>query len=166
MKDVRINLIAALGARNRVIGANGGIPWRIPADQKRFRELTIGHPVIMGRKTWESIPETFRPLPGRTNIVITRNPAFEAAGATVVGDYGSALVEAAIAPGSADVYVIGGEQVYREAIVTADRLCLTLVDDETPGDAFFPPYSEFTKIIEEIHVAYAPPFSYLTLERE
>lgn len=131
---MEIILIAAMAA-NRVIGRGGDIPWDIPGEQSRFKEITLGHSLLMGRKTWESIG---KPLPGRRNIVITRNPAFQAPGAELVHslDQGFALTE-----GEEKVFVIGGAQLYQLALERADTLILTELEQEVEGDAFFPAFS-------------------------
>ena len=131
-----ISIIVAIGT-NRVIGKDNNLPWRIPDDLKRFKELTSGHPVIMGRKTWESLPEKFRPLPGRTNIVVTRNADYKAEGVMVTDSFSSALSAAERADGANEIFIIGGGEIYKEALTSADRLYLTLVEDETLGDTFF-----------------------------
>lgn len=142
---MRLSLIAAL-ARDRGIGNNGDLLWRIPDDLKRFKALTTGHPVIMGRKTWESIPEKFRPLPNRTNIVVSRQPGYQARGAFVVNSVERAIALAA--PGTDEAFVAGGAEVYRAALPHADRLYLTEIDDLQPADTFFPEYSSlFSKIV-------------------
>jgi dihydrofolate reductase len=122
-------------AANRVIGRCRTIPWDIPGEQTRFKEITMGHSLLMGRKTWESIG---KPLPGRRNIVVTRNPAFRAIGAEVVHslDQGFALTE-----GEEKVFVIGGAQLYQLALDRADTLILTELEQEIAGDAFFPAFS-------------------------
>lgn len=146
----RISIIAALGATTRALGKGGELLWRIPDDLKRFKELTMGHPVIMGRKTWESLPEKSRPLPGRTNIVVTRQAHYTAPGATVVGSLEAARAEAARAAGADEIFVIGGGEIYREALPFVDRLYLTLIDEERDADTFFPEYEkDFIKIISE-----------------
>ena len=131
---MEIVLIAAMAA-NRVIGRGRAIPWDIPGEQTRFKEITMGHSLIMGRKSWESIG---RPLPGRRNIVVTRNPAFRAVGAEVVHslDQGFVLTE-----GEEKVFVIGGAQLYQFALDRADTLILTELEQEVEGDAFFPAFS-------------------------
>ena len=119
-------------AANRVIGRDNRMPWHLPADLAHFKRITMGHPVIMGRKTWESIG---RALPGRLNIVISRTPSFNAPGATVV----HSLDEAFLAAADADEgFVIGGGQIYAEALPTADRIYLTEVSAEVEGDTTFP----------------------------
>ncbi|MBN8430112.1 type 3 dihydrofolate reductase [Microbulbifer salipaludis] len=125
-------------ARNRAIGRENTLPWRISGDLQFFKRTTLGKPVVMGRKTFESIG---RPLPGRQNIVITRNPHWRAEGVTVVASLESALEEAA--RGAVDeVMVIGGAEIYRQAMPLADRLYVTEVDAEVEGDAFFPALDE------------------------
>ncbi|MFZ4534971.1 dihydrofolate reductase [Propionivibrio sp.] len=129
-----ISLIAAV-ARNRVIGKDNQLLWHLPEDMRHFRETTRGKPVIMGRKTWESLPDSFRPLPGRHNIVVSRNPGYEVPGATLVGSLEEAIGKA----GSAnEVFVIGGAELYRQALALADRLYLTEIAQDFTGDAFFP----------------------------
>ena len=140
-----ISVIAAVG-RDRAIGKDNELLWSIPDDLKRFKALTVGHPVIMGRKTWESIPEKFRPLPGRTNIVITRDPAYPAEGAVLAQSFPEALSLARDAEGANEIFAIGGQQVYECALPFATRLYLTVIEGEKEGDAFFPRYDEeFTK---------------------
>jgi dihydrofolate reductase len=129
-----IVIIAAV-ARNRVIGKDNQLLWHIPEDMARFKALTAGHPVIMGRKTWESLPPRFRPLPGRRNIVVSRQPDYAAPGAELAGSLERALELASTA---ATVFVIGGEQIYTQAMAVADRLEITEVEQEAEGDAWFP----------------------------
>ncbi|MEO7538268.1 MAG: dihydrofolate reductase [Candidatus Paceibacterota bacterium] len=163
----RISMIAALSRETRVIGKKGTLLWRIPEDHKRFRALTSGHPVIMGRKTWESLPAKFRPLPGRANIVVTRDTTYEAQGAIVVHSLPDALSNAKNAPGSEEIFIIGGGELYREGLPVATRLYLTLVDSNEDGDAYFPEYTdEFTKVLlNEPHEHEGLPYSFVTLER-
>lgn len=143
-------MIAAIGEKTRAIGRGGRLLWRIPEDMQRFKETTTGHPVIMGRKTWESIPEKFRPLPGRTNIVVTRQAGYEATSAIVTDSLESARAAAARAEGADEIFIAGGGELYREALPLADRLYLTLIDDGVEGDTFFPAYeTEFTKILND-----------------
>lgn len=129
-----VTIIAAL-AENRVIGREGALPWHLPADLAHFRAVTSGHPLIVGRRTWESIG---RPLPGRTLIVVSRQPGYRADGCLVAGDLESALQLAAAAPGGDEVFVAGGAELYRQALPLADRLLLTLVPGSPAGDRFFP----------------------------
>jgi dihydrofolate reductase len=129
--------IAAL-ARNRVIGQGNGLPWRLPGDLKFFKATTLGKPVVMGRKTFQSIG---RPLPGRPNIVVTRDPGFAAEGVHVVRDIDTALDLAATLAretGAEEVMVIGGAEIYAQALPRLDRLYLTEIDAEIDGDAYFP----------------------------
>ena len=128
-------VIVAAVARNRVIGKDNRLLWNIPEDMAHFKTLTAGHTVVMGRKTWESLPPRFRPLPGRRNIVITRQADYAALGAEVAYSLENALKLASTA---ATVFVIGGEQIYRQALAIADRLEITEVDREPDGDAWFP----------------------------
>jgi len=129
-----IVIIAAV-ARNCVIGKDNQLLWHIPEDMAHFKALTAGHTVIMGRKTWESLPPRFRPLPGRRNIVISRQPDYTAPGAELAGSLENAIELASTA---AVVFVIGGEQIYTRAMAFADRLEITEVDLEPEGDAWFP----------------------------
>jgi dihydrofolate reductase len=130
-----LTVIAAV-ARNGVIGVGNALPWHLPEDLQHFKALTMGNAVIMGRKTWESLPPKFRPLPGRHNIVVTRDPAYAAPGATVV----HSLEEAAAAAGDAQAFVIGGAGLYRQALALATRLELTEIDADFAGDAHFPEF--------------------------
>ena len=135
-----ISLIAAL-ASNHAIGKNNALLWHLPEDMRHFRETTRGKPVIMGRKTWESLPEAFRPLPGRHNIVVSRDPAYPASGATLAGSLEDALRQAEAKTDAAEAFVIGGAALYREALPIADRLYLTEIDQRFDGDVFFPEVS-------------------------
>jgi dihydrofolate reductase len=128
-----LTLIAAV-AKNGVIGSNNALPWHLPEDMKHFKQLTIGNAVIMGRKTWESLPERFRPLPDRLNIVVTRNAAYAAPGATVVHTLDEALKVGA----GGTAYIIGGAELYAHALPLAQSLELTEIDAEFSGDAYFP----------------------------
>ncbi|MES2668427.1 MAG: dihydrofolate reductase [Patescibacteria group bacterium] len=162
----KISVIAAIG-RNRAIGKDNRLLWDIPGDLKRFKALTSGHPVIMGRKTWESIPEKFRPLPDRTNIVITRDSAYDAPGAILAQSFPEALSLARDADGAREIFAIGGQQVYECALPFASTLYLTLIDDEKEGDAFFPAYeAEFTKeVAREEHEHDGLRYAWIDLER-
>ena len=122
-----------------VIGGKGDIPWHIPGEQRRFKQLTLGGTVIMGRKTWDSLPERVRPLPGRDNIVVTRSEEFEAPGAQVAHTVAEAL---ALADPGKQAWCIGGGELYAQTIGLADRLEVTEVDLDAPGDAFAPPIGE------------------------
>lgn len=158
-----IVLIAAVG-RNGVIGAGGKLPWTIPADMRRFKHLTMGHPVIMGRATFESIG---RPLPGRTNIVLSRRRRFAPAGVEVARDIDAALAIAAARDPGSDIYVIGGAAVYEEFLPLAERLQLTLVDAAPRGDAWFPRWEPrlWRRVATESHDG-DPPFRFVTLQRQ
>ncbi len=133
-----ISLVVAM-ARNRTIGAGGRLPWHLPEDLKAFKRITTGHPIVMGRKTFESIG---RPLPGRTNFVVSRDPARVFPGARVVGSLDEALAQAAApdVPGAEEVCVIGGGEIYRQALERAGRIYLTLIDRDVDGDAHFPAF--------------------------
>jgi dihydrofolate reductase len=132
-----LSIIAALG-RHRAIGYRNTLPWRLPADLQRFKQLTLGHHLLMGRKTYESIG---RPLPGRTSIIITRQPEFSAAGCLVVHSLEEAIALAQTR-GEQEAFVIGGAEIYAQALPHADRLYLTLVDAAPEADAFFPAVDE------------------------
>ena len=119
--------------RNGLIGRDNELPWRLPADLKLFKSITMGKPIIMGRKTFESIG---RPLPGRSNIVITTNADYEAAGCMVAGSLDDAIEQAADAE---EIMIIGGAALYEQALSIADRIYLTLVEAELQGDTWFPP---------------------------
>jgi dihydrofolate reductase len=119
-------------SRNRVIGRDNALPWRLPGDLAYFKRTTLGHPIIMGRKTWESLG---RPLPGRTNIVITRDPAYAAEGAVVVDSLRAALHAC---PAGETAYVIGGAEIFALALPLAGRILATEVHADVPGDVFFP----------------------------
>ncbi|WP_300454158.1 dihydrofolate reductase [Accumulibacter sp.] len=129
-----ISLIAAL-ARNRSIGQEQRLLWHLPEDMRHFRETTLGKTVVMGRKTWESLPPAYRPLPNRHNIVVSRNLAYQAGGATLAHSIDEAL---RLAGDADEVFVIGGEDLYRQTLPLACRLYLTEIADDFPGDAFFP----------------------------
>ena len=149
MTTTRISIVAAIG-KNRELGNKNELLWHIPDDLKRFKELTLGHPVIMGRKTFDSIVATLgKPLPGRTNIVITREPHNRE---STLGDntYFVASIEEGIAMAkefdSTEIFVIGGGQIYASSVTYVDKLYLTLIDDAKEGDTFFPEYEQiFTK---------------------
>jgi len=128
-----ISLVVA-ASENGVIGKGGNLPWRIKDDMARFKRVTMGHPCIMGRKTWDSIPK--KPLPGRSNIVVTRNAEFTAEGARVVMSFDEAL-DAAREESPVEIMVIGGEAIYREALARARRIYFTRVEGAFDGDAFF-----------------------------
>ncbi len=131
-----IALVVAYAGRDRVIGRDGGLPWRLPSDMRHFRELTTGGTVVMGRKTYESIPERFRPLPERRNIVLSSSaPRLD--GAEV-----HSSLESALAAAGTDAYVIGGGATYAETLPLADRVYATEIAEEVAGDTFFPALDE------------------------
>lgn len=162
----RISIIVA-HSKNMVIGKGNELIWEIPDDHARFKKITIGHPVIMGRKTWESIPPKFRPLPGRTNFVVTRDGLYKASGATVTTSLDDALTQAESAPGSEEIFIVGGGEIYKQALPLTDRLYITLVNKDVDGDTFFPEYSNlFSKKISEEHKEFEGlKYSYVVLEK-
>lgn len=166
-----LSLIAAV-ARDRAIGRNNRLLWHLPEDMRYFRETTRGKTVIMGRKTWESLPAAFRPLPGRHNIVVSRDAAYPADGATLAGSLADALEKAG---GADEVFVIGGAELYRQALALADRLYLTEVAQDGAGDVFFPemPAAEWTEVSRcpgnsgaEAAVAQNPAFDFVIYRRK
>jgi dihydrofolate reductase len=153
-----VQLVAAV-ARNGVIGDGQDMPWRIPEDMAHFRRVTAGCPVIMGRRTWESLPPRFRPLPGRRNVVLTRQAGWRAEGAEVACDLQAAIARALTPPPqSGRVCVVGGAEVYAAALPLADELMLTEIDRDFDGVTRFPGWSDadFTEIERET-VQPAPP---------
>jgi dihydrofolate reductase len=151
MAKPRVSIVVAMGRgrlHNHVIGKNNELLWHIPDDLKRFKALTVGHPVIMGRKTFESILASLgKPLPGRTNIVITRDQNWQHDGAIVTHSVVEAL-EKARAIDQSEIFIGGGSQLYEQVLPQVDRLYLTLIDDEKDGDTYFPDYeNEFTKVL-------------------
>jgi dihydrofolate reductase len=157
-------MIAAV-ARNRVIGGDNQLLWHLPEDMRHFRETTRGKPVIMGRKTWESLPDSFRPLPGRHNIVVSRNPNYTAAGATLAGSLQEAISKAG---SGVEVFLIGGAELYRQALPLATRLYLTEIDQDFDGDAVFPEVSaqEWQETSrQEQQGSASPPFSFVVYQR-
>lgn len=144
----RIYLVAAVAA-NGIIGAHGQLPWSLPEDLKHFKRLTMGHPVIMGRRTWESLKG---PLPGRDNIVVTRTPGYEAPGAAVARSLEAAV---ALCVGESVAFVIGGSQLFRESLPVAAGLVMTEIDKDYEGDTWFPDYdrSRWKESQRERHVA-------------
>ncbi|HXG75537.1 MAG TPA: dihydrofolate reductase [Gaiellaceae bacterium] len=160
---MKLALVAAV-ARNGVIGRGGALPWHLPEDLARFRDLTMGHPVVMGRKTWESLPERFRPLPGRRNVVVTRNPRWQATGAERAGSLEEAL---ALVAGVERAFVIGGSELFAAALPLADELLLTELDVEAEGDVVFPVFDHaFAEVAREPHVAAdGTRYAFVTYER-
>ena len=160
-----ITLIVAV-AENGVIGRDGGLPWRLPEDLKHFKAMTLGKPIVMGRKTWESIG---RPLPGRTNLVVTRNRDYEATGCTVVHGLDEALAAAA-GEGAREIMIIGGARLYEDTLPRADRVLMTRVHGIVEGDTLFPAMTveEWEVVALERHEPddrHAWPYSFLELRR-
>ena len=138
---------------NRVLGKDNQLLWHIPDDMKRFKRLTLGHPIIIGRKTFESIVQMLgKPLPGRTNIVVTRDPMWDFVSPTsdtviVADSIEDAIEKTKEAPGSEEIFIGGGGQIYAAALPLVDKLYLTLIEDDKEGDSYFPAYEkEFTKV--------------------
>ena len=166
---MRLSLIVAMAA-NRVIGLEGGMPWHLPGDLRFFKRTTMGHPVVMGRKTYQAIGGA---LPGRANIVVTRNKKFTAADADVVHDLAAALTRAkalAEIEGSGEVFVIGGAEIYAQALDRADRIYMTEVEGDFPGDAFFPGFDrrqwrETSRDAQKPEAPGGPAYSFVILDR-
>ena len=159
-----VSLLAAV-AHGGVIGRDGTVPWHLPEDLTRFRELTTGHAVVMGRRTWDSLPDRFRPLPGRRNVVVTRNEKWHAAGAERAASVEEAL--RGLAPEDS-VFVIGGAEVYAAALPWADELLLTEIDRKVDGDTFFPDWDRgrFDEVTREDRLAEdGTPFAFVTYRR-
>jgi dihydrofolate reductase len=159
-----VTLVVAVAA-NGVIGRNGALPWHLPEDLKRFKQLTLGRPCIMGRRTWDSLPR--KPLPGRTNIVLTRDPSFSAPGAVVARDFDEALRRADAEHPQA-IMVIGGEAVFAAALPLAKRIELTQIEQHVEGDAVMPAIdaSIWHEVKREGPLSRgALSYSYITLER-
>jgi len=153
---MKVSLIAAM-AKNRAIGVDNDLPWRLPADQRYFKAKTMGHTLIMGRRTFESIGE--RPLPGRKTIVVSRRQDYAPPGVEVVRSLDEALARAE----GEEVFVAGGEEIFREALPRAHRLYLTRIERDFPGDTFFPEFDEsaWRLLDRERHEATAEiPFAY------
>jgi dihydrofolate reductase len=144
----RVSLIVAM-SRNRVIGRDNVIPWRIPAELQRFKALTMGHPIVMGRRTWDSIG---RLLPGRTTIIVTRNPDFRVEGALVAPSLPQAL---GLRAEASEIFVIGGAEIFRLALPLAQRIYLTTVQMEVEGDTFMPHFdpAQWRLVASESHPA-------------
>jgi len=162
---LKVSLIVAAG-ENDVIGCNGGLPWRLPADLKRFRALTTGHHILMGRLTWDSIG---RPLPDRVNLVLSRSKTLILPGAEVVGQLSEGL-EIARKSGETEAFIIGGASLYAEALPIADRIYLTRVHASPDGDVFLPPIDSdsFREVRTESHKSdekHSFSFTFSTLAR-
>jgi len=162
-----LSLIAAV-ARNGVIGDGARLLWRLSEDQQHFKRSTLGHPVIMGRKTWDSLPASYRPLPGRRNIVVTRNPQWQAQGAEVASSLEAALERTAEAD---KAFVIGGGELYAQSLALADELLLTEIDRDFSGDTMFPAWDRgaFAERRREHHHAEPPndfDYAFVTYQRK
>ena len=167
MNRPTLSLVAAV-SRNGVIGHDNHLLWHLPEDLQHFRRVTLGCPVIMGRKTWDSLPDRFRPLPGRTNIVVTRNAPWQATGARVAGSMAQAL---ALAADAQKVFVIGGAELYAAALPLVDELVLTEIDRDFTGDVSFPSWerAQFKEVQRESHHAGEPndfDYAFVTYQRK
>ena len=167
-KTLPLSLIAALG-ENRVIGVDNSMPWHLPADFKYFKATTLGKPIIMGRKTWDSLG---RPLPGRLNLVVSRQTGLQLEGAEVFASLDAAVARAqawAVEQGVSEVMLIGGAQMYTQGLADADRLYLTRVGLSPEGDAWFPEFdqAQWTLVSNEPHASEdgKPAFSFEVWER-
>lgn len=163
-----ISLIVAV-ADNNVIGKDNALIWHLPADMKFFREKTTGHCIITGRKNYESIPEKFRPLPNRTNIVITRQPDYRAPGAVIVGSV-EAAIEKAKQSGDNEIFIIGGAEIFRQSLSYADRIYLTMIHHSFEGDVFFPElnmqeWKEMSRVAGPVDEKNKYPHDYITLDK-
>jgi dihydrofolate reductase len=162
---MKLSMIAAMG-RNRVIGIDNEMPWHLPADLQWFKETTLGCPIIMGRKTYDSIG---RALPGRLNIILSRNPELEIEGCSVVNSLEDAMLSAADTEAD-EVFITGGSHLYNNFLEVADALYLTLIDADFAGDTYFPDYTQYqwneTQNIHNIADEKNPyPHTFVTLER-
>ena len=163
-----ISLIAAV-SQNHVIGKNNDLPWKLPDDMKYFMQTTKGHHCIMGRKNYDSIPDRFRPLPNRTNIVVTRQTAFKAPGCIVVNSIDKAL-SIAKDNGETEVFIIGGAEIYKQGLSVTQRMYLTEIKAHIDGDTFFPEFNkhEWKEVSRTPHTAdksHAHAFDYVVYER-
>lgn len=153
-------------AENRIIGKDNKLPWHLPADLKHFKTITTGHPILMGRKTYESIG---RPLPNRTNIIMTRDASYQAAGCIVVTSIEDALKQAA-AHDAGEIFVIGGAEIYKQLMPHIQRIYLTIVHQPFDGDVYFPELDmkKWEKVVDEKHAAdeqNAYAYEFITLEK-
>lgn len=161
MKKAAINLIAAIG-ENRELGKDNKLLWHIPEDMKRFQTLTTDHVVIMGRKTYESIGKA---LPNRINIIITKDKTYQAPDCIITYSLEEAI-HLAKTKEQKEIFIIGGGQIYEQAMKYADKLYLTVIEKEFPADTFFPDFTAFTKVIEKKQRFYKKyRYEFLTLER-
>jgi len=163
-----ISLIAAL-TKNRVIGKNNDLPWHLPDDMKYFMQTTKAHHVIMGRKNYESIPEKFRPLPNRTNIVVTRQKDFYAPACTIVNTLGEGITLAKTA-GEKELFIIGGSEIYALGMPYADQLYLTEIDATLGGDTYFPSFNkndwqELSRRHHEVDARHAYAFDFVVYKK-
>jgi dihydrofolate reductase len=169
---IPLALIASVD-RKRHIGSDNELVWREPEDQRWFRRQTMGCPVVMGRRTWDSLPPRFRPLPGRANIVVTRQSDWQSEGAQVAHTLADALAQArvsAVASGAPRVFVIGGGQLFAEALPLADQLLLTEIDADLPGDTCFPDWrgGAFVEESRDTRHSDGPPacrYAFVTYQR-
>jgi dihydrofolate reductase len=160
----RLHLIFARAA-NGVIGKDNALPWHLPEDLAHFKRTTLGCPVIMGRKTWDSLPPRFRPLPGRANVVVTRDASWQAEGALRAGSLAEAI---ALCPADTDAWVIGGAQIYEQALPLASTAVVTEIAQDFDGDAFAPVFGpEWVESAREAHTAASGlPFAFVTYTRQ
>ncbi|MBV9349720.1 MAG: dihydrofolate reductase [Patescibacteria group bacterium] len=160
--SARVSAIAAISSRDRGLGKDNDLLWKIPEDLKRFRELTTGHPIIAGRKNFESIG---RPLPERTNIIVTRDEKYAKEGILIAHSVEEAI-EKAKALDNEEIFVIGGGEIYRAALPYTDRLYLTVIEGEKEADVFFPDYAEFKNVLsQERKESDGIKYENITLER-
>lgn len=167
MTGRRSVVLVVARARNGVIGAGGAMPWHLPADLKRFKALTVGKPVMMGRKTFESIG---KPLPGRHNIVLTRDAGWRAEGVTVAANLAEAIAATGMEPRTfGEIMIIGGAEIYAQALPLADRVEVTEIDAAPEGDTVLPAFDAavWRETAREVHAAAdgRPGFAFVTLER-
>lgn len=162
--STRLHLILARAA-NGVIGKDNALPWHLPEDMAHFKRTTLGHPVIMGRKTWDSLPAKFRPLPGRLNIVVSRDAQWHAEGASRAGSLPEAMT---LCPEGSDAWVIGGAQIYAAALPLADTAVVTEIARDFEGDALAPNFGpDWTTTTRETHTAAnGLPFAFVTYIRK
>ena len=164
-KKLKLSMIAAMG-KSRVIGKDNDMPWHLPADLQHFKKTTLGSPIIMGRKTYDSIG---RPLPGRLNIILSRNTRLEIDGCSVVNSLEDA-VDLAEKTDASEIFITGGAHLYDKFLENADRLYLTLIDKKFDGDTYFPDYTQFNwkEVAKENHKAddkNPHAYSFVTLDR-